>query len=92
MSDTNFEPFCLACKQAHGKLLSVQGTDDFIHEDCAQESDYYGVCRYCLFNREDVAYLLEDLTPEGECADHKGESASSGPDIDDIVENIINNS
>ena len=86
------EPCCVECGLSHGKLLPIKGTEDVIHEHCAQRSEDYGLCQYCSFNREDVAYLGSELTNQGECSVHSGESASSGPDVDDITENIINNS
>lgn len=82
---------CVECGLAHGPLLAISGTDDVIHARCAERSEHYGLCRYCTFNRDPVAFFVEELNSEGECPDHQGESAPSGPDIDDIVENIMNN-
>lgn len=83
--------FCACCNGVHLPLWPIFATEDVAHPECADASEEYGFCRYCLSIHEKVIYQVEHLTDEDECPEHCGESAPDGPDTEDIVENIENN-
>ncbi len=71
-------------------LIPVGYSDELIHRKCVDGVDY-DFCNYC---GEERAHRAEDLNSMGECTDHAGESALSEDeqtDLEDLAENLLNN-
>ena len=85
-------PHCDVCGGEGGDLLPVAASELHVHRRCLDQTRTFALCWCCENQHQRVAYFSNLINEDNECPDHLGESAPDGPDTDDIVEHIQNNS
>lgn len=82
---------CCDCGGTTGLIPIIeeeQDNGDVICRSCLESSDEYATCKFCQWDGKDVAYPVTEMSKNGECTEHDGESIMEPEDEEGWRHNV----